>query len=153
MLFTFGSTFAKDRVSKHTTVKGDLMSITYGQPNKKGRVIFGGLEPFDKVWRTGADEATEVTFNKNVTFGGKKVKAGTYTLFTKPGRQKWDIILNSKLGQWGAYEYDNTKDVVTVTSPVKQLDKVVETFSIEIMKTGINMAWDQTSVFVEVKAD
>ena len=69
MLFSLSSIFAKDKVSKHSTVKGDQMSITYGQPSKKGRVIFGGLVPYGEVWRTGADEATEITLKKDCFFG------------------------------------------------------------------------------------
>src|SRR5689334_20084655 len=78
--------------SPHETVEGKDISVTYGRPYKKGRDIFGGLEPYGKVWRTGADAATEVTFKKDGTFGGKPVKAGTYTLFTIPNEKEWTVI-------------------------------------------------------------
>ncbi len=155
MLLTITGSFAKDRVSKHTTVKNDLMKVTYGQPSKKGRVIFSkdGLAPFGQVWRTGADEATEITVNKDCMFAGVALKAGTYTLFTVPYHGEWKIILNSKLGQWGSFEYENVKnlDVLESTSLVKLLDQPVETFTITLQKDGFLMAWDQTSVFVTVK--
>ena len=153
MLFAFTGAFAKDRVSKHSTVKGDIVSVTYGQPSKNGREIFGGLVPFGQVWRTGADEATEITFTKGCMFAGRQVNPGTYTLFTIPGKDEWTIILNSELGQWGSFKYDEVKNknVLNGTVAVGHLDKSVETFTIEVVKDGILMSWDKTSVFVEVK--
>ena len=81
------------------------------------------------------------------------MKAGTYTLFTIPGEKSWTIILNSKLGQWGSFDYEKVKgqDILKETVPVNHLDKSVETFTIEIKKDGFKMEWDQTSVFVAVK--
>lgn len=156
MLLTFTSVFAKDRTSKHTTVKNDWMSVTYGQPMKKGRVIFSetGLVPFGQIWRTGADEATEVTLTKDCMFAGHQLKAGTYTLITKPGKAEWTVILNSKLGQWGAYDYEKNiaTNVIEGTAAVKQLDKVVETFTITLEKDAIVLSWDQTSVIIPVKS-
>src|ERR1700750_2246955 len=85
--------------SPHDTVKTKDITITYGRPYKKGREIFGKLEPYGKVYRCGADEATQITFAKDVTFGGKAVKAGTYTFCAIPNKDQWTVILNSKLGQ------------------------------------------------------
>jgi hypothetical protein len=148
--------FAQDpemRKSPHETVSGKYIKVTYGRPYKKGRDIFGGLEPYGKVWRTGADEATELTLEKDATFAGKKVKAGTYTLFTIPSKTEWTIILNSKTGQWGAFEYNQWKDrdLVQEHVPVKKLDKAVEQFTITPKPDGLLMEWDKTSVFVPVK--
>lgn len=155
MLFTITGSFAKNRVSKHTTVKNDLISITYGQPSKKGRVIFSkdGLVPYGQVWRAGADEATEITVKKDVTFGGKQLKAGTYTLFTVPYKGEWKIILNSKLGQWGSFEYEAVKsqNVLETFSAIKTTNKPVETFTITLQKDGFLMEWDQVAVPVAVK--
>src|SRR5829696_3874612 len=109
VVLTVLSACAQDRKSPHETVEGKDVKVTYGRPYKKGRVIFGGLEKYGKVWRTGADEATEITFANDVNFGGKRVKAGTYTLFTIPDRNQWTVILNSQLGQWGAYDYEKYK--------------------------------------------
>ena len=150
---------AKEKpASPHDTIQANHMKITYGRPYKKDRVIFGdgkaSLESYGKVWRTGANEATEITIDKDCTFGGKKVKAGTYTLFTIPEPQTWTIILNSELKQWGAYNYDKIKgkDVVKTTAPVKMLmNTPVEQFTISIKSDGIQMEWDRTSVFVPVK--
>ena len=79
------------------------MTVRYGRPYKKGREIFGKLERYGMVWRCGADSVTTITFSKNAFLGGKPVKAGTYTLFAIPNKKDWTIILNSVLGQWGAY--------------------------------------------------
>jgi hypothetical protein len=153
LLFSITAVFAKDkeRVSSHTTAKGTFMSVTYGQPSMKGRAIFGGLVPYGKVWRTGADEAAEITFTRGCMFAGRQVQAGTYTLFTVPGKKEWSIILNSQLGQWGAFEYEKNKDknILDGTAPVTTLSKPVEQFTIEVKDNGINLSWEKTSVFIE----
>lgn len=146
----------KKRASSHETVKNEMMSITYGRPAKKGRVIFGdnALVPYGKVWRTGADEATEITLNKPCMFGDKKVEAGTYTLFTIPGKSEWTVILNKKLGQWGAFGYEQVKDqnVLETTVKAEQQGTVTEVFTIEPKKEGIRMSWDNTTIFIPVRS-
>jgi hypothetical protein len=158
LLVSFTSLFAADRISNHTTVKGKHISVTYGQPSKKGRVIFGGLVPYGKVWRTGADEATEITVDKDIMFGGKKLAAGTYSLYTIPNKTEWTIIINPVLKQWGAFEYDKVKDkdVLRTTVPVKNTGKEVETFTILVKDDGqaddgLVMEWDKVQVKVPVK--
>ncbi|MGB8193812.1 MAG: DUF2911 domain-containing protein [Chitinophagaceae bacterium] len=152
-LFVFPAC-SQNRKSPHETVKGNDVSVTYGRPYKKGREIFGGLEKYGKVWRTGADEATEITFDKDVTFGGKPVKAGTYTLFTIPGEEKWGVILNSQLGQWGAYDYEKNKgkDVLQIEVPAKKLDNVVEQHTIRFEGDNMIIEWDKAQVAVPIKA-
>ena len=159
LLFSVTTLFAqhkkgdKPRASPHETVTGKHIKITYGRPYKKGRDIFGGLEAYGKVWRTGADEATEITFDKDGMFAGKPVKAGTYTLFTLPGKDSWTIILNSELNQWGAFGYDKVKDKNVLESdvPAKHLDKVVEQFTISVTGGGVQLEWDHTSVMIPAK--
>lgn len=139
------------RKSPHETVSSDLVSVTYGRPYKKDREIFGGLEKYGKVWRLGADEATTITFNKDVRFAGKPVGAGTYTMFAIPNEKEWTIILNSETGQWGAYNYEKIKDsdVVQVTVPVQKLDDVVEQLTISFPDAAsLAIAWDRTRVTV-----
>lgn len=153
---TTSTVFAQDkkpRASAHSTVEGANIKVTYGQPKKKGRDIFGGLVPYGQVWRTGADEATEITFAKDGTFGGKPVKAGTYTLFTIPTATDWTFILNGKLGQWGAYDYDKNKsqDVLSVKAPSSQVTKVTEEFTITLPPGKLVLDWDKTHVEVPVK--
>ncbi len=105
-----GSCGEKKPLSPHESVNGQDISVRYGRPYKKGRIIFGSLVPYGKVYRCGADSATTITFDKDANFGGKPVKAGTYTFFVIPNEQSWTIILNSQLGQWGAFDYDKYKD-------------------------------------------
>ena len=142
-----------ERKSPHDTITANNIKIRYGRPYKKGREIFGELESYGKVWRAGADEATEITFDKDCTFGDKKLKAGTYTLFATPNKTDWTIILNGKLGQWGAFEYDKNKDqnVLQTSVPVKNLDAAVEQLTMTIKKNGLRIEWDKTSVFVPIK--
>jgi hypothetical protein len=94
------------------------VKVTYGRPHKKGREIFGELVPYGKIWRTGANEATEITFTNDVLINKKKLKAGTYTIFTIPEKDKWKVIFNSDLGQWGAYNYNADKNVLEVDAKV-----------------------------------
>jgi hypothetical protein len=142
------------RKSPHDTVSNANASVTYGRPYKKGREIFGKLEPYGKVYRVGADEATTITFKKPVKFGGKDVAAGTYTLFAIPNEKEWTVILNGQLGQWGAYDYDKNKakDIAQTTVPVKKLDNVVEQLTISFASdNALVIAWDQTQVSVPLK--
>lgn len=133
------------------------IKIVYGQPSKKGRVIFGAdgsssLEKYGKVWRTGANEATEITFKNDVMFGDKMVKAGTYTLFTIPGEKEWSVILNSTLGQWGAYDYDKVKgtDVAMIKVPASMTKTPIEKLTITPSNTSLAIAWDNMTISVPV---
>lgn len=90
------------------------VTIKYSRPGVKGRSIWGALVPFDKVWRTGANEATVITFSDDVTVEGQKLAKGTYSLHTIPGQSQWAVIFNSVADQWGSYSYDAAKDVVRV---------------------------------------
>ncbi len=150
-------TLASCQSSPRVTADGTTASVAYGQPSKRGREIFGGLEPYGKVWRTGANEATEITFKRDVTFGGARVKAGTYTLFTIPGEKTWTVILNSSLKQWGAYQYEKIKgnDVAKVTVEAGTNPEVVEKLTLSFKPVGtaehLVIAWDKTRVEVEIK--
>ncbi len=142
------------------------IKITYGRSSKRNRVIFGELVPYEKVWRTGANEATEITFTQDVRISGNVVKQGTYALFTIPQKNRWTIILNSELGQWGAFKYDDKKDVLRFDIPSYELPNSYETFTIELTAqdplTGkpiserkgsiaIIFKWDKTVVIVPVE--
>ncbi len=139
----------------HDRKPGDkaIIRVTYSRPAKKARTIFGDLIPYNKVWRTGANESTEIKFYQDVVLAGQPVKAGTYSLFTIPGEKEWTIILNSDLDYWGAYSYKAANDVLRVTAPVTALTDVVENFSIQFENKGVNkgvmkLAWDNTLVTV-----
>ncbi len=132
-----------------------LVRITYSRPAKKDREIFGKLIPYNEVWRTGANEATEIKFYKDVTIQGKKVKAGTYSLFTIPNANEWTIIINSDVDFWGAYSYNQANDILRVTVPVKKSEEVIENFSIQLSKMSdseavIRLAWDTTLVELSI---
>ncbi|WP_103071150.1 DUF2911 domain-containing protein [Aquimarina sediminis] len=135
----------KDRSSKPD------IKVVYSRPQKKERKIFGSLAAYNKVWRTGADEATEIRFSKDVKMGDQTVKAGTYSLFTIPGEKEWTIIINSDLDSWGAYSYDKSKDIARINVPVSSGEEL-EVFSIAFKKvdTGYHMVmgWDTTRVEV-----
>jgi len=132
--------------------KNTYLKITYSQPQKNGREIFGKLVPFDQVWRTGANEATEITITNDVLINGSSMKAGTYSLFTIPGVEKWTIIFNSDLGMWGAYNYNPKSDVLRFEVPSKPIPEntVFEPFTIRVdQKTDmaeLYLLWDKTQV-------
>lgn len=132
-----------------------IVKVVYGRPQKKGRPVAGTLIPFDKVWRTGANEATEITFFKDVIFGDQEVKAGTYSLFTIAGKKEWVIILSSDTDVWGAYDYDKANDVARTTVPASSDSKSLEAFSItfEPGDNGANMflGWDTTRVKIPIR--
>lgn len=127
------------------------IKVIYSRPQLKGRSI-STLIPNGKVWRTGANEATEIIFYKDVKLGKQKVKTGTYTLATIPGEKEWLIILSSGLNVWGAYSYKEENDVARIKVPVSHGDDVIEAFSIALVKSekGIDMifGWDTLRVRV-----
>jgi len=131
-----------------------LIKVLYSRPSKKGREIFGVLEQFGKVWRVGANESTEIRFYKPATIGGKKIKPGTYSLFAIPNKDKWTMIINKQVDKWGAFTYDQTKDVVRTDVNVKSLEKPLEVLSITFttQATGTNMVigWDHSTVEVPI---
>lgn len=133
------------------------IKVIYGQPYKRGRQVFGDLEPYGKIWRCGANEATEITLTKDVKFGGKPLAAGTYTIFAIPEADKWTIIINAELGQLGAFKYQPEKDLFSVEASVASSDFTYEAFTIlfEETKTGADLVliWDTTRVAVPLTFD
>ncbi len=134
------------------------VTLSYSRPNVKGRTVFGGMEPYGAVWRTGANTATTLTFTDEVTIGGKTLPAGEYALFTIPGQQEWTIILNQNPKQWGAYTYKESDDVLRFkVKPVLLKDKV-ETFTIQFAnmyptKGQIQLMWENTLVSFDLSTD
>jgi hypothetical protein len=132
-------------------VSEKVVRISYGRPQLKGRSL-SELAPVGQVWRTGANEAPEITFYKDVKFGGKDIKAGTYALLTIPGEKEWTVILHSQLNQWGAYFYEDTFDVARVTAGASTDSNALEEFSITFKEVdgGAHMVlgWDTTRVAV-----
>jgi len=133
-------------------VADKAVKIIYGRPQLKGRSV-SDLAKAGEVWRTGANEAAEITFYKDVTFGGGAVKAGTYSLFSIPGDKEWTVILNSKLNQWGSYSYDKDADVARVKATASTGESL-EAFSIAFKEVDggahMIMGWDTVRVAVPI---
>lgn len=128
-------------------VSDKTVKIIYSRPQLKGRSV-SDLAPAGKVWRTGANEAPEITFYKDVTLGGKSVKAGTYSLLTIPGNDEWTVILSSDINVWGAYSYDEKNDVARVSGKVSQGESL-EAFSITFDDDGnMHMGWGTVRIMV-----
>lgn len=131
------------------------VKITYSQPQKKDRKIFGSLVPYGSVWRTGANEATEITTTKDIQFESILLKAGTYSIFTIPEKDKWTIIINSDVGLWGAYNYNPKKDLWRFDVPVQNTDKRYEAFTIIFDQRNevadLLMMWDNIKISIPVK--
>lgn len=151
--------FAHDRKFAPKLI-GDMPAIvrvTYSRPAKKEREVFGTkIVPYGEVWRLGANESAEIKFYQDVTIQGKKVNAGTYSLFAIPTATEWTIILNKDLDFWGAYSYNKENDVLRVSVPTKKTDELVENFSIQCIKGSndkeitMKMAWDMTLIEVPI---
>jgi len=134
------------------------IEIVYSRPGVKGRQIFGELETYGRVWRTGANNATKLTFSTPVKLNGTDVPAGTYGLFSIPGESEWTIILNRNAEQWGAFSYDEKDDVARVTATPVQLNELVETFTIDINdirdeSATLSLIWEKTRVPIEIEVD
>ncbi|MDA8595816.1 DUF2911 domain-containing protein [Flavobacteriaceae bacterium] len=134
--------------------KSPVVKVVYGRPQLKGRDL-ETLAPEGKVWRTGANEATEITFYKDVNFGGQDVKAGTYSVFSIPSSNQWTLILNSDLNVWGAYSYNADHDVARVQAKVETASENIEALSVaftgEESDMVMHVAWGTKRISVEIK--
>ena len=159
-------TFAQDpripEASSTQTIIQDFglgkVTITYSRPNVKGRKIFGGINPYGQVWRTGANTATVITFSENVILEGNKVAAGTYGFFSIPGENEWTIILNKTYKQWGAYTYKQADDLLRFKVKPVYVDEKRETFTFQFTNcttksNDLNLVWDHTKVTIHMKTD
>lgn len=135
--------------------KESYIKITYSQPQKRGREIFGNLVPYDQVWRTGANEATEITTTKNIQINGTLLLAGTYSLFTIPKKDKWTVIVNRDVGLWGSYNYNSKLDVMRFDVPVTTTDIVYESFTMQFDHRNevadLLLYWDKTKISIPIK--
>jgi hypothetical protein len=128
-----------------------VVKVTYSRPQLKGRTV-EKLAPSGKKWRVGANEAAEITFYKEVTFGGEKIKAGTYTMYAIPGEKEWTIAISSQLNVWGAYAHKENKDVLRVLGAVTKSDKKFEAFTIAFGDDmTLYMAFGNTMVSVPIQ--
>ncbi|UYZ60780.1 DUF2911 domain-containing protein [Hymenobacter latericus] len=134
------------------------IELVYGRPSKRGRDIFGKLEPYGQVWRTGANSSTRIKFGEEVKFGGQVVPAGTYALFTIPDPKEWTIILNKDTSQWGAYDYRPELDLVRVKAKPRTSNTSAESFAITLENlqpaaADLYLRWDKVRVSVPIEAD
>ena len=134
------------------------IEVVYSRPDVKGRTIFGDVVPFDKVWRTGANKATKISFSTPVKFGGTDVPAGSYALFTIPGKDEWTVILSKNSDQPGSTKYDEKEDQLRVKVKPIEIGRSVETLAInvdDVMPTSseLDIVWDKTKVPVKIEVD
>ena len=138
------------------TISEAAITINYSSPAVKGRKIWGGLVPYDQVWRLGANKATTFETSKDITVEGKKLPAGTYSLYAIPGEKEWTFIFNSKTGQWGikndgSTTEDPANDVLRVTVKSQKSASFNERMKFEIGKKGFSLLWENLKVPVSVK--
>ena len=135
---------------------GKTVHIDYSRPSMKGRKIFGGLVPYDKEWRTGANEATTFVANASLEVGGAKVPAGKYTLFTVPSQKQWTLIISKKTGEWGIPYPGKSEDLVRLPMRSQELSTPVEQFTISFERTApeactLRLDWATTRAEVSVR--
>ena len=138
------------------SLKGKKITIDYGRPFLKGRKVGQELAPYGEVWRTGANEATALTTEIDLTIGDVKVPAGKYTIYSLPSEGTWKLIINKQTGQWGT-KYDQSQDLARIDMQKSQLSDKVEQFTIAFDKKSentaeLNLDWENTRVSVTVKA-
>jgi hypothetical protein len=128
--------------------------VIYGRPQKDGRVIFGDLIKYNEIWRIGANESTEIEFYKEAKIGGKKIAKGRYTLYCIPNEKNWTFIINKDTDSWGAFKYDEKKDVLRHTVSPTSINNTVEALSIYFEKTStgckLNVSWDTSSASLPI---
>jgi hypothetical protein len=134
-----------------------VVRVTYSRPQKAGRTVFGELVEYGKVWRLGANEATEIEFFSDVTVAGKSVPKGRYTMYAIPETDKWVLIINKETDIWGSFKYDMKKDVLRVDIPVQKVTEPVESFFMSFNKSGdgfeLYAAWDNAAVTIPMKVN
>ena len=148
---SYETTVLKDGIaSPRKEMKGTIgateITINYGSPSVKGRTIWGNLVPYDAVWRTGANEATTFQISEAVNIEGKTLPAGKYGLFTIPKREGWVIIFNKVADQWGAYDYDESKDVLRVEVSPSASDAPSETMDFIVEGDSVVLIWESLKV-------
>ena len=141
------------------------VTISYSRPGVKGRKIWGGLVPYDKVWRAGANEATKITFSKDVAINGKKLAAGSYAFFAIPTKNEWTLIFNKVADTWGAFSYDKNKDQDALKIKVKPVEHEFQEWleynfsNMDVQKAGtknaanVNLDWEKLRVSFKVEAE
>ena len=133
-----------------------MVKVIYGRPTLDEDKTLKDEVPLNKIWRTGANEATEVKFYQDVLFGDQLIKKGTYVLLTVPGKDEWEIILNKNLDVWGAFQYDPSKDIARIKVPVSKAERLnIFSIAFKRIKNEIQMVlgWDNTRVKIPIKIE
>lgn len=133
------------------TAGGANVTIDYSQPSVKGRKIFGGLEPWGKVWRAGANEATTIEFDKDVKINGQALPKGKYAFFAIPNENEWTLIFNKTASQWGAFRYKQEDDALRVKVQPAKTPSLVEKLNYTIGGNKVTLAWENTAVSFNVE--
>jgi Protein of unknown function (DUF2911) len=130
-----------------------VMRLIYSRPQLNGRRAFGELQEFGKVWRLGANEATEIEFFKEVKINGRKIKKGRYTLYAIPFKDKWTLIVNKETDIWGSFRYDRAKDILRMDVPVTK-NEITEAMTIVFDKSSVgadmNVYWDDVKISLPI---
>lgn len=134
------------------SLNGVQVEIQFGSPGVKGRTIWGDLVPYGEVWRTGANEATWISFDKDAMLAGNKVPAGKYGFFTIPNENEWTVILNKTWDQWGAYDYSADDDLVRFNVTPEMIEASEERMAFALADNQIKFMWDKLTFAVEVTA-
>ncbi len=163
LILCSGSLYSQEAVKPRTSplalitmrYKDTYVRITYSQPHKRGRQIFGKLVPYGEVWRTGANEATELTTTRDIIINGTLLPAGNYTLFTIPEKDKWTVIINKDVGLWGAYNYNPKMDALRFEVPVQQTDVAWEAFTMQFDQRNnvadLLLIWDTVKIVIPIQ--
>lgn len=163
-IFLTSQTFAQDYLKKlRISPKAEVMQvigltqvdISYSRPRVKGRKIWGGLVPYDKVWRAGADEATKITFSADVKIENKKLSVGSYSFFVIPSKKEWTIIFNKVANQWGAFEYNEAEDAIRLKVKPKTAE-FEEWLKYEFVRTGdysanLILHWEKQKIILKLE--
>ena len=133
------------------------ISVEYSRPGAKEREIFGGLVSYEKMWRTGANKVTKITFDENCVFGGAKIKKGSYSLFTIPGKKEWTVVLNKNTELWGVGEYDKEKQVCSIVAKVIETKDFTESFTIDFgtfqsFSAIMSLKWANTKIGIKIES-
>lgn len=158
----FAQTYSVPAASPRQKIEQEFsiskITVDYGRPGVKGRKIFGGLVPYNKVWRAGANSSTKISFGQAMSIGGKTIPAGTYGLFILPTDKEWKVIFNKDFQQWGSDAYNENLNVLDISVPVQKMSDKQEFFEISLdplneNTLALNMKWEDVKTSVPMQVD
>lgn len=143
---------ASPTIEQSGSIDGVSVDIRYGAPSVRNRKIFGELVPFNKIWRTGANESTTISFSSDVLVNEQSLPAGTYSLFTTPSQDNWKVHFNSETDAWGAFSYDNQNDVLVVELKPSSRSELQEQMEFSLISTAVVLSWEYTEIRIPIKS-